>query len=64
MEAPNIRTYSRKEPVTKYASGATLVPSQKRFDLDGDVRPSCLNEKTLIVENFDDTFDRVAKGVV
>lgn len=65
---PMIKTYSKKEPVTEYASAATLVPSEKRFELNGKVRPSCLNEKTLVVETcddaLDDTFDRVAQGVV
>lgn len=59
-----IKTYSRKKPVTTFASAATLVPTEIRVDNNGYVRPSCLNEKTLIVHNLEDTFDRVAQGVM
>lgn len=64
MEGPKIKTYSRREPVTTFASAVTLVPSQTRFEKNGDIRPSCLNEKTLVVDNLDDTFDRLAQGVM
>lgn len=64
MERQMIKTYSRKAPVTEYKSSAALVPSFPNPAEHPHVRESRLNEETLVVDIFEDTFDRIATGVV
>ncbi|XP_058790590.1 uncharacterized protein MAL13P1.304 [Phymastichus coffea] len=61
IEKQIIKTYSRRQPITRYESCAVLVPN---YTNPTQVRESRLNDKTLMIDNFDDTFDRLATGVV
>ncbi|OXU24815.1 hypothetical protein TSAR_016594 [Trichomalopsis sarcophagae] len=64
MERQTIKTYSRKAPITEYKPSSALVPSFPNPVEHPHVRESRLNDKTLVVDVFEDTFDRIATGVV
>ena len=67
MEMEQIKTYSKKNPITPYASSAELVKKIEQNanaidTISQESNEDC--EKTLEMGNFENTFDRLAAGVV
>ena len=55
------KTYSRRKPLVYYESLSKVVPSFP--DNASNVRESRINDKTLVVDDLNDTFERLAREV-
>ena len=64
MNRPIIKTYSRKQPLTVFKPNTELVPCYPDPMTAGHVRESRLNDVTLYVDDFDDTFDKIMVDAV
>ncbi|XP_014209661.2 uncharacterized protein LOC106640222, partial [Copidosoma floridanum] len=62
MNGQVIKTYSKRKPVALFKTESKLVPSITKLRLS-KIRESQLNDKTLEIGTFDDTFDRLVAGV-
>ncbi|KAL7290111.1 hypothetical protein TKK_0015832 [Trichogramma kaykai] len=61
MSWPIVKTYSRVRPKVLYEPICKLVPNHSENAVN--VRESRLNDKTLVVDDLNDTFDKMARDV-